>query len=140
MGADGAHNGSLLAHDDVAAVSALPDHVAVSGEYEAALDVGDELSVSLLVLLLDSADFFKEQSDGGEALFSRFLGEVCVHVRPLEVLAVGGVRQIDDSFGDLAVVEELEPDLCVLFFIYPCLIMRSCESIYFNSIFRGMWI
>ena len=46
--------GSLLADHNVAAVAALPDRIAFLGEYQAVLHIRQKLSVSLLMLLLDS--------------------------------------------------------------------------------------
>ena len=53
MGADGADHGGLLAHDDVAAVAAFPDGVAFLGEDQLVLDIGQELQITSLMLLLN---------------------------------------------------------------------------------------
>ena len=50
MRADGAHLGSILADDDMAAVGALPDHVAVAGEHKAALNIRQQLAVAVIFL------------------------------------------------------------------------------------------
>ena len=58
MRADGAHLGSILADDDMAAVGALPDHVAVAGEHKAALNIRQQLAVAVFVLTLELSHFF----------------------------------------------------------------------------------
>ena len=62
MGADGAHLGGLLAHMDVATVGALPNHVAIAGEDNAALHIGQQLQVAFLVLLLDLGDLDRKST------------------------------------------------------------------------------
>lgn len=47
---------SLLAYNDVTAVAALPDAIAVAREHYAVLNVLQEFAVTLLVVLLDSTD------------------------------------------------------------------------------------
>ena len=113
---DGADRGSFLADDDVAAVGALPDAVALAGEHDGVLDVLEELAVALLVLFLDLAHHAELGSNLLEALFLRFLGHAGVHVRPLVVLAGSGVGQVLGSRGH-AVVEVLEPYLRVLLLV-----------------------
>ena len=116
MVTDGADGGGLLADDDVAAVGALPDAVALAGEDDAVLDVLEELAVALLVLFLDLAHHAELGGDLLEAFFLRFLGHAGVHVRPLVVLAGSGVGQVLHSRGH-AVVEVFEPDLRVLLLV-----------------------
>ena len=67
--------------------------------------------------LLDGADLGKEESDVVEALFLRLLGELGVHVGPLEVLAVGGVREVHFRRGHFAAMQVLEPDLGMFFLV-----------------------
>lgn len=45
---------SLLAYNDVTAVAALPDAIAVAREHYAVLNVLQEFAIALLVMLLDS--------------------------------------------------------------------------------------
>ena len=106
-----------LADVDVAAVSADPDHVAVSREDDALFNVREQLSVALLVLLLDRRDLLEQVGDVVEALGLRVLGEALVHVGPLVVLALGGVLQVRDRVRNVAVMQELEPDLRVLLLV-----------------------
>ena len=117
MIAYGALDRCLLADNDVSAVRALPNCVAIAGEYEVALYVRKKLAVSLLVMLLDLADLLKEECDAGEALFLRYASKLCVHIGPLVVLALSGVEKVYRCGGNLAVVKKLEPDLCVLLLV-----------------------
>src|SRR5699024_7726416 len=63
MSAYRADLGSLLADHNVAAVAALPDRIAFLGKYQAVLHIRQKLSVSLLMLLLDSRNAFKQSCD-----------------------------------------------------------------------------
>ena len=117
MRADRTNLRRVLADVDVAAVSADPDHVAVSREYDAFLDVREQLSVALLVLLLNQRDLLEQECDVVEALGLCVLGKALVHVGPLVVFAFGGVFQVRDRVRHIAVVQQLEPDLRVLLLV-----------------------
>ena len=108
----------LLADDNVPAVAALPDNVVVLGEHHFVLNIGQQLAVTLLVLLLDSAHHFKQCGDFSEAFFSGFLREGLVHIGPFVVFAGCRVLQVFHGGGDFAVVKQLEPDFGVLFLIF----------------------
>ena len=101
----------------MAAIGALPDHVAVAGKDQTAVDVGEKLAVTLFVLLLDGADHLEKLGDAGEALFVSGLGETGVHVGPFVVLAGRGVFEVYRRGGDVALMKQLEPDLGVLFLV-----------------------
>ena len=55
MQADGAYAGSLLANDDVSTVAALPDGVSIAAEHDTVFDVLQQLTVALLMVLLDGS-------------------------------------------------------------------------------------
>ena len=109
--------GGLLADVDVTAVAALPDHVALAAEHQAAFDVAEQLAVALLVFLFDGRDALELPGDVLKALRPGLLGELPVHVGPLEVLAVGGIVQVGRGGGHLAAVEQLEPHFGVLLLV-----------------------
>ena len=115
MGAHRAHLGGLLAHVDVAAVAALPDHVAIAGEHNAALHIGQQLPVALLMLLLDLGHFLEQEGDVVKALLLGLLGHGGVHIGPLIVLALGGSLQVLSGGADA--VQQLEPNLSVLLLV-----------------------
>ena len=117
MIADGADFGGLFANDDVAAVGALPNGIAVTGEDQAAFDVGQELLVALFVLFLNLTHHTELGGNFLEAFFFGFLGHTGVHVGPLVVLAFGCVFQVLHGTGHCAIVKVLEPDLSVLFLV-----------------------
>ena len=94
MIAHGADFGGLLADHDVAAVAALPDHVAVAGEDHTGLHIAQQLAVSLLVSLLDPADHAELGGDLREAFGVGFVSHAGVHIGPLGVLALGGMEQV----------------------------------------------
>lgn len=81
----------FFSDDDMSAVGALPDHVAFLGKNKSAVDVGDQLTITLLMLLFDFSNGFKEISDVVEALFLGFLGEFRVHIGPLKIFTGCGV-------------------------------------------------
>ena len=112
-----AHFGGLGADDDVAAVGAFPDHVAVAAKDDTILHVGKQLAIALLMGLFDLAHGLKEESDIVEALLAGVSGHLGVHVGPLVVLAVGGVQKVGAGGGDVAVMQELEPDFGVLLLV-----------------------
>ena len=64
-----AHLGSLLSYADVTAVSALPDGVAVLWEHGFSLYIGNQLPVSLLMLLLHGRNARKQIRNLVESLF-----------------------------------------------------------------------
>ena len=81
----------FFANNDVAAVGALPDAVAVAGENETFLDVVEELAVTLFVFLLDGSHHLELPGDFGKALLAGFFSHAGVHVCPLEVFAISGI-------------------------------------------------
>ena len=117
MVAHGANLRGLGADDDVAAVGALPDAVAVAGEDYALFDVGKELTIALLVLFLDGAYHLELCGNRVEAFLAGFFCHAGIHIGPLEVLAGSGVLQVLYSAGDFAAMQVFEPDLGVFLFI-----------------------
>ena len=69
------------------------------------------------MLFFNLADHLKERSYAVESLFAGDLGELFVHLGPLVVFACRRVAQIVYSRWYCAVVQLLEPDLRVLFFV-----------------------
>ena len=69
MVANRAHFGSLLANHDMTAVAALPNHLLVAGENETAFNVGQKLSVTLLVMLLYLTDHGEKRRNMVKTLF-----------------------------------------------------------------------
>ena len=63
MGTHGAGLRSLLAHMDMAAVAALSDHVPVPREHQAALHIGQQLAVLVLMLLPVGGGLLKDLGD-----------------------------------------------------------------------------
>ena len=89
MVANGAYVRSLRAYDDVAAITAFPylDLALLkhSGSFQRCQQ---QRAVTLLMMLLDCANLTELFSELGKALFFSRLGELIVHVSPLEVLAI----------------------------------------------------
>ena len=99
------------------AVGALPDAVLVAREHQPVLHVVEQGKIALFVLALDLADLFKQEGDVVEPLFPRLLGEARVHIRPFVVLAGSRVGKVFLRRGDVAAVQQLEPDLGVLLLV-----------------------
>ena len=107
---------------DVSAVRADPYHVAVAGEDKTVFDVCEESAVAFFVLLLYLTHHLEQGSDTGEAFFASLSSEFGVHVGPLIVLALGSVEQVGSCCRDFALVQELEPNLCMFLFISSSLL------------------
>ena len=114
--------GGFLANDDVATVGALPYDVAFLGEDQTFLDVGQELAITRFVLTLNGTDQGKFLGYLVEAFLTCLAGHAVVHVRPLEVLAIGGVFQIVDGVTNRTTIQLLVPQLGVLLLIGSCLL------------------
>ena len=71
MRADGAELGRVFADDDMSAVGALPNRVAVLGKYQPVFHVGKQLFIPFLVFLLDRRNCVEQPRHFGEALFPR---------------------------------------------------------------------
>ena len=111
---------SLLADYNVAAVDALPHHVAVAREYQFALNVGQELAIAGFVLSLDFAYQVKQGSDSVEAFFASLGSKAGVHVGPFVVFAVGSIHKVVGSARNITAMEKLEPDFCMFFLVAGC--------------------
>ena len=123
MSAHGADLGSIVAHVDVAAVAADPHGLLTGGEDHVVLQVGQQLQVALLVLLLDDGDPFEQSGDAVEALLTGGLGHLLVHGHPLVVLTLGGSLQVFTGVTNAA--QLLEPDLGVLLLVVGSLGKQS---------------
>ena len=99
MVADRADLRSLLSDHDMTAVGALPDGVLVTGENHRILNLTQQLAVTLLMGLLNGADFGEEVGDLIKAFLLGGLGEAVIHVCPFEILTISGISQIDVSGG-----------------------------------------
>ena len=115
MVADGAHIWSLRAYDDVAAITAFPHFDLALFEYSGGFNVVQQRAVTLFVVLLDGTNLTELFGELGEALFFSRLGELVVHVGPLEVLAISSSGKV---FRRVANAFELaEPHLGVILLI-----------------------
>ena len=71
------------------------------------------------MMFLDSADHGKLSCDLDKALFLRLFRHAGIHIRPLGILALGSMEQVLGGIAQLA--QSLEPQLCVLFFVFRSL-------------------
>ena len=126
---DGTYLGRLLANHNVSAVAALPDYVAILGEYALLLDVIQELAIALLVLLLDFGHALKLLGYLVEAFLASLLGHAGIHVGPLEVLAISGCLKILGGALDSSAFQQLEPHLGVLLLVVSRL-LKDCGYLY----------
>ena len=77
------------------------------------------------MLFLNGGHAFKQRRDGVEALFPGLLGEGGVHIGPLIMLTGSGIHQIFHGVRHGAALQELEPELGVLFFVVGSLLEES---------------
>ena len=101
---------------NMSAVGALPNGFGLALEHLARFNVGQQLTVTLLVLLFDSGDAVEKLRNIIEALLARFLGELSVHIGPLVIFSLGSRQKIFLRRAD-TVVQKLEPDFSVLLFV-----------------------
>ena len=123
MCANGASAGSLGSHYKVTAVAALPHGHLSLLEYLLHLNVIKELSVSLLMSLLDSSNHSELVCKSLKALFLSFLCEGVVHIGPLVVFALCCCKKV--SRGVTKSAESLEPELCMLLLVVCGLLKDS---------------
>ena len=117
MCANRANLGSFLAEVDVTAVAADPSLFgAVFAEDFTFFDIFAQSSVALLVLFFDLAYGLEQEGNVVKAFFFCFLREGSVHIGPLVVFTSGSILQVVQG-GAYAVVQQLEPDFCMLFFV-----------------------
>lgn len=115
MVANRANLGSILADNDVAAVSALPDSIAILREYFLLVYIAKQLAVTLFVSLFDCANHAEFSGNLLEAFLVSFLRHAVVHVSPLEIFACCGSLEIACGILDVTALEVLEPQFSVFF-------------------------
>ena len=107
--------GGFRAHHDMAAVAAFPHLYFASGEDFGRFHVPEQRPVALLMVFFHR----RHQAEAPRQLREPFLfggsGKTVVHVRPLVVLAFGGVEQVLRRIAEA--VEFLEPELGVFLFV-----------------------
>ena len=91
----------------VTAVAALPHCHAALFEHFHCFNIVEQGTVALLMMLFDSSNSAELCSDLCEAFFLGFHCHSLIHIRPLEVLALGCVEEILGSCSDTA--QSLEP-------------------------------
>ena len=116
MLADGTHVGSLGANHQMTAVAALPHGDAALLKDSLGLHILQQCAVTLFVGLLDSSNPTELLGKIVEAFLVSFLRHSVIHIRPLGILALGSMEQILGGIAQLA--QSLEPQLCVLFFVF----------------------
>ena len=102
MVADRANLGSLLANDNMAAVGALPDDIAVLREDTLVLDVVQQLAIALLMSLLDGSNALELLGNLDESLLTGLTSHAGIHICPFEVLTTSGSLEIGSGILDSA--------------------------------------
>ena len=115
MIAHGADLGSLCANHQMTAVAALPHGDTALFKDRFGLHILQQCAVALLMGLLDCGNAPELLRKRMEALFIGLLCHAVVHIRPLGILAFGGMKQVFGSISQLA--QSLEPELGMLFLI-----------------------
>ena len=119
MIANGADIRRLSSNYDMTAVTALPNLDLALGKYFLHLNILEERTVSLFVMLLDLTDCTELSCEFRESFSLSCLGEILIHVCPLIVLTVSSSLEVICSRTDA--VQLLEPHLCMLFLIVSSL-------------------
>ena len=100
---------SLLANYDMAAVSALPDAIAITREDQLVLYVLQELAITLLMMLLNLSNHLKLGCNLLETFLASLFCHAWIHFSPLIVLTSGCSFQILLSILDSTALQLLEP-------------------------------
>ena len=87
-------SGSLRAYDDVAAITAFPHLDLALFKHSGGFNVVEQRAVTLFVVLLDGANLTNFSASSGKPSSFSCLGELVVHVGPLEVLAIGSSGKV----------------------------------------------
>ena len=119
MLADGTHVGSLGANHQMTAVAALPHGDAALLKDSLGLHILQQCAVTLFVGLLDSSNPTELLGKIVEAFLVSFLRHPDVHIRPLGILTLGGMKQILSGIAQLT--QCLEPQLGVFLFVLSSL-------------------
>src|SRR5574344_609613 len=132
MSAYRAHTWRLLSNHNVAAVSALPDDIAIFAEHAFLCYVVEQFAVALFMRLFNSSNTFKQFCNCFESFFMCYLCKTSIHVGPLIVFTVCSSLEVFCSRFYTA-VKQFEPKFCMLFFICSCFIKDICNL--FKTIF-----
>ena len=116
MLADRADLRCLRAYYQMATVAALPHGDAALLKDSLGLHILQQCAVAFLMCFFDGGNAAELLSQLMEAFFVSFTGHTVVHIRPLGVLTLGGMEQVLGGIAQLA--QSLEPQLCVLFFVF----------------------
>ena len=103
------------AHNNVSAIAAFPDLDLALGKNLGGFHVVKQRTVALLMVFFDRGDKAEFVRELMEALLIGGLGKTVVHVRPLVILALGGVKEVLRRIADA--VELFKPELCMLLFV-----------------------
>ena len=109
------------AHNNVSAVAAFPDGDARLFKHRFALYVFQKRAVSFLMRFFNGGNAPELRGESGEPFFLRLACHSFVHVCPLGVFALGGVKQVFSGISQSA--QSLEPQLCVFL-----LVLRGLEE------------
>ena len=115
METDGAGVRGFGADDNVTTVAAFPDADAALAEYLCNLDVVQQCTVALLVVLLDGSDTPELLGEFVETLLIGFASKGVVHVCPFVVLTFGSMQQV--LSGGAYTTQVLEPEFGMLLFV-----------------------
>ena len=113
--ANGANLRSLCTHNDVTAVTALPNLNFALCENFLSLNIVKQCAIALFMVLLDSSDYSELCCKLCKAFFFSGLCKTVVHIGPLVVLAFSGCCKVCCGVTDA--VKLFEPNLGVLFLV-----------------------
>ena len=108
---------SFRALDTVSAVSAFPNNFGRTFKNLTFNQRVEQGIVSFFVAFFDFGNGLKQKSDFGKAFFVSFLSHAVIHIGPFIIFAGSSIFQIGDSVGNLTVMQQLEPQFGMFFFI-----------------------
>lgn len=117
---------SFFTDNNLAAVGADPYLLFLAFENTVVFNVGEQGTVSFLMLLFNLAYFLKEFGNFGKAFLFGSLSHIGIHFGPFEVLTCRSVLQVRNGVMNIAAMQCLEPHLGMLFFIACSLLENGC--------------
>ena len=121
---------------NVATIAALPNAVAVLGEHNALFNVLQQFAITLFVTLLNGPNATEFNSKFGETVLDCLLSHGVIHVGPLVVFARSCVGKVRSCRGNVSLVQELEPQFCMLFLVKSSLCEELCNLLI--AVFLGL--
>ncbi len=125
----------LLADIDVTAVAAYPHGILVVILKDNILfQVGKQFAVALFVGFFNTGNTAHGGGNRLKAFRVGGVGKFLIHFGPFIMFTICGVRKVGDSVGDVVIMEQLKPELCVFLFIV-CRFLENSGNLFVSIFF-----